>query len=54
MQERGGWVNHLHIEVFINESETLYYICTAHFRVKESYSIITMYLTLIHLGLFMK
>jgi len=45
---------HLHIEVCINVSETLYYIRTAHFRVNESYSAITMSLTLINLGLFMK
>ena len=45
---------HLHIEVCINVSETLYCISTAHFRVHESYSVITMSLTLIHLGLFMK
>jgi hypothetical protein len=38
----------------MNVSETLYFIRTAHFRMNESYSVTTVSLTLIHLGLFMK
>jgi hypothetical protein len=45
---------HLNIEVCISVSKTLYCIRTAHFRVNESYLITTIFLTLIHLGLFMK